>query len=93
MKNELGIDNAPWKLYGNVVVDNNGESLYEAMLDEEIPIARLFSASPELYKCLRVAQQLRCSECKMKKEEGICLETCFVNEWKRALEKANGTDA
>ena len=106
---ELGISPLPWKVrtepHGSFVTDANGSQSVAFCCEESVCSggkvthtprkrnARLVSAAPELYECLREAVLLKCSGCASDAEEECLWQgECFAKKWRAALEKAGGAE-
>lgn len=88
---ELGISPWPWKLFGeHMVCYKNGMCVCNDEGDfHTVSDARLVSAAPELYECLREAVSEYCYACPMLDDDKCTKEAgaCFVQKWRAALEK------
>lgn len=58
--------------------------------------ARLMAEAPEMYECLREAVANHCHGCICEEEwDGACTKetgACFVQRWRKALERAGGAE-
>jgi len=100
---ELGVSPAPWKSSVGIdvccpcICDANGRFMLEYTdMENRNANARLIAASPELYECLREAVGEMCHTCDGWHRDGDrCGQTdgsCFVQRWRKALEKAGGKE-
>lgn len=99
---ELGISPMPWKVeneeypaeYGGGIVRcfvrGSNDSIVN--IDTNQRDARLISAAPELYDCLRSATIAECRGCKHKSDCHDYIIPCPIRRWRRALAKASGEE-
>ena len=90
---ELGISPAPWNEYKSSVYDANKKlmMMFAEHLEAERAAAKLVSAAPDLYDCLREAVCEMCHDCPRNNHDSReeC-DQCFVQRWRDALAKAAG---
>lgn len=96
MLERLGISPTPWHLFGKYMVcHKNGMCVCNDEGDfHTVPDARLTSAAPDMYECLREAVSEYCHGC-VRLDNGKCTKdagACFVQRWRAALEKAGGAE-
>lgn len=91
---QLGISVVPWRSMIrpiHAIRDANGDVVCETNI-VSVEDTRLIAAAPELYACLFEAVVRECHGC-VSNDNGRCLfEECFVNYWRKALEKAGGAE-
>lgn len=110
---ELNISPWPWKVrhenHGSFVTSDGGsqsvafcaeESCFKDGKVTRTPRkrnARLISAAPEMYECLREAVNESCKMCYSYKFDDQCHlskhDSCFIQRWRAALAKAAGEEA
>lgn len=91
---QLGISVVPWRSMIrpiHAIRDANGDVVCETNI-VSVEDTRLIAAAPELYECLHEAVIRKCSCCTTDDDGGCDFEECFVNKWRKALEKAGGAE-